>query len=67
MTVVLQLLRAIVDFPAAGRARHADNVGTAERLASAVGGLLAWYGLRRRSPAGYAMAAISRTSMSSKS
>jgi uncharacterized membrane protein len=39
--------------------RHNENISKAERVASVVGGgVLAWYGLRRKSPAGYALAAI---------
>ena len=38
---------------------HNTNMGTVERVASVVGGgVLTWYGLRRRSAAGYAMAAL---------
>jgi uncharacterized membrane protein len=39
--------------------RHNENIRKAERVVSVVGGgVLAWYGLRRKSPAGYALAAI---------
>jgi uncharacterized membrane protein len=39
--------------------RHNGNISKAERVASVVGGgVLTWYGLRRKSPAGYALAAI---------
>jgi len=39
--------------------KHAENIGKTERVASLVGGgLLAWFGIQRRSAAGYALAAI---------
>jgi uncharacterized membrane protein len=39
--------------------KHTENISKPERVASVVsGGLLAWFGIRRRSAAGYALAAI---------
>jgi uncharacterized membrane protein len=39
--------------------KHAENISRTERVASLVGGgLLAWFGIQRRSAAGYALAAI---------